>query len=403
VTEGLRSPREQETTVTIRRREFLKTAAAAAGGMGLGAAPLSAWRGRGDAAFSPDASEAPPDAPQRALRILILGGTGFIGPHQVQYAVERGHTLTLFNRGRTAPELFPGVEQLRGDRAAGDLDSLKGREWDAVIDNSSSNPQWTRDSAQLLKDRAAQYVFISTQSTYASRAEIGIDETAPVGRPDLPKDQWSGYGPNKALCEEEAERAFPGRATIVRPSLIVGPGDTTDRWTYWAVRTHRGGLVAVPGTPGDPMQFIDARDLSEWVIRLCENATPGIFNAVGPGSPLSSAEMFYGIRAVTSTPVSFEWIDAAFLEEMGIRPWSDMPAWFPPEGRTAGFARMSNARALAAGLTFRPLATTARDTLSWFLSEPPERQAELRSGMSPGREKSLLAAWRVRNGSADAP
>jgi len=396
--------------VTIRRRDFLRTSVGAVGALGLGASPLTGsdtgTRMVTGPAWAPGAG--PPGGlnggePRRALRILILGGTGFIGPHQVRYARERGHALTLFNRGRTAPELFPGIEQLRGDRAAGDLDALRGREWDVVIDNSSSNPQWTRDSAQLLKDSAGQYVFISTQSVYASRAEIGIEETAPVGRPDLPKDEWSGYGPSKALCEEEAERAFPGRATIVRPSLIVGPGDTTDRWTYWVVRTHRGGVVAVPGTPKDPMQFIDARDVSEWVIRVCENGTAGIFNAVGPGSPLTSAEMFYGIRAVTPTPVSFVWIDADFLEEMGIRAWSDMPAWFPPRGSTAGFARMSNARAVAAGLTFRPLAVTAGETLEWFLSEPSDRQNDLRSGMNPGREERLLAAWRVRNGNAEEP
>jgi len=374
--------------MTIHRRDFLKTSALAAGALGVGVAPVS---GLADA------------DPRRVLRILILGGTGFIGPHQVRYALERGHSLTLFNRGRTAPELFPEVEQLRGDRAAGELDALRGREWDVVIDNASSNPRWTRESAQLLKDSAGQYLFISTQSVYTSRAEIGIDETAPVGRPDLPREEWSGYGPNKVLCEEESERAFPGRATVVRPSLIVGPRDGTDRWTYWVVRTHRGGNMAVPGTPKDPAQIIDARDLSEWVIRLCENETTGIFNGVGPGSPMTSAEMFYGIRAVTSTPVSFTWIDADFLEEMGIRAWSDMPAWFPPRGRTAGFARMSNARAMEAGLTFRPLAVTARDTLEWFLSQPAERQGNLRSGMKPGREERLLAAWRIRNGNAEAP
>jgi len=251
--------------MTIHRRDFLKTSALAAGALGVGVAPVS---GLADA------------DPRRVLRILILGGTGFIGPHQVRYALERGHSLTLFNRGRTAPELFPEVEQLRGDRAAGELDALRGREWDVVIDNASSNPRWTRESAQLLKDSAGQYLFISTQSVYTSRAEIGIDETAPVGRPDLPREEWSGYGPNKVLCEEESERAFPGRATVVRPSLIVGPRDGTDRWTYWVVRTHRGGNMAVPGTPKDPAQIIDARDLSEWVIRLCENETTGIFNGV---------------------------------------------------------------------------------------------------------------------------
>jgi len=373
--------------VTMERRDFLRsTAAVGAFGLGTGALPALGAHG-----------------PRRALRILILGGTGFIGPHEVRYARERGHELTLFNRGRTAPELFPNVEQLRGDRATGDLDALRGGEWDVVIDNSSSNPRWTRESAQLLKDRASQYIFISTQSVYASRAEIGIDETAPVGRPDLPKSEWSGYGPNKALCEEETRTAFGDRATIIRPSLIVGPGDGTDRWTYWVARTHRGGLVAVPGTPEDPMQFIDVRDLTEWVIRMAENGTPGTFNAVGPGSPLSSAEMFYGIRAVTTGPVSFQWIPADFLEEMGIRPWSDMPAWFPPHGRTAGFARMSNARAMGAGLTFRPLAVTAEATLEWFLGLPEERRMNLHSGMTEGREEALLSAWRLRNGSAQLP
>ncbi len=381
----------------MKRRDFVRVSGVMAGGAALGAG-------------SPRASVALPTPGHgegrklhRALRILILGGTGFIGPHQVRYALARGHDLTLFNRGRTAPDLFPHVRHLRGDRATGELNALGDGEWDVVIDNSSSNPRWTRESAQLLKERALRYIFISTQSVYASRAEIGMDETAPVGRPDLPRSEWSGYGPNKALCEEEAERAFPGRATILRPSLIVGPGDGTDRWTYWVARTHLGGLMAVPGTPEDPVQFIDARDVSEWIIRLAEEDISGTFNAVGPGSPLISAEMFYGIRAVTSSAVAFEWIPAEFLREMGIRPWSDMPAWFPPEGLRAGFARMSNARALAAGLTFRPLAVTAAETLEWFLTLPEERRTSLRAGMTPGREEALLSAWRIRNGSADSP
>ena len=373
--------------MTMERRTFLRAAAVAGGGLAVGGAQgLEAWQ-----AGTP-----------RRLRILILGGTGFIGPHQVPYALERGHTLTLFNRGRTAPGLFPNVEQLRGDRATGDLEELGGgREWDVVIDNSATDPRWVREAAQLLEDRAGQYIFISTQSVYTSRAEIGMDETAPVGRPDLPREEWTGYGPSKALAEEEARRAFPGRATIVRPSLIVGPGDETDRWTYWPVRVHGGGNVAVPGTPRDPMQFIDARDLSEWLVRLGESGTAGVFNAVGPEAPLTSAEMFYGLRAVTSTPVSFTWVDADFLREMGVRAWSDMPAWQAPRGATEGFARMSNARAVSAGLTFRPLADTARDTLEWFLAQPPERRGRLRAGLSPERERWLLAAWKVRMGGTE--
>jgi 2'-hydroxyisoflavone reductase len=344
------------------------------------------------------------DPPPQALSILILGGTGFIGPHQVRYALHRGHTLTLFNRGRTAPGLFPDVEQLRGDRDTGELTALEGgRQWDVVLDNSAMNPRWVRESAQLLKDRAGQYVFISTQSTYASRAEIGIEETAPVGMPGTPREEWTGYGPLKALCEEEAHAAFTDRATIVRPGLIVGPGDRSDRFTYWPVRIHRGGTIVAPGTPRDPVQNIDVRDLCEWLIHMAEEGTAGVFNAIGPASPLSIAEMLYGIRAVTSTPCSFAWVDTALLTELGIRPWSDMPGWMPPTGPTAGFARMSNARAVAAGLEFRPLAETARDTLEWFLAERAEEAPRLRAGLSPEREAFVLSAWRARHGGTGHP
>ncbi len=369
----------------VHRREFLRRAAIVGGALGAGMVPerLQALR---------------------PLRILILGGTGFIGPHQVRYALKRGHTVTLFNRGRTAPELFPKLEQLRGDRAEPDLSALEGdREWDVVIDNSASNPDWVKDSAGLLAGRAGQYIFISTQSVYASRAQIGIDETAPVGRPDLPKSEWRGYGPGKALCEEEARAAFPGAATVIRPSLIVGPGDRTDRWTYWPVRIHRGGTVVAPGTPEDPMQFIDARDLSDWIIRVAENRIFGTFNAVGPEGTLTLAGMLYGIKAVTTSDARFVWVDAELLSELGVRAWSDMPAWMVPAGRTAGFARMSNARALAAGLTFRPLAVTARDTLEWFFTLPADRRANLGAGLTPEREAFVLSAWRVRNGSLGRP
>lgn len=386
--------------MTIRRREFLKGAALVGGGFTLGALPAKALGGTGHGPAGSPAPDSPAqEGPPRTLRILILGGTGFIGPHQVRYARERGHELTLFNRGRTAPHLFPELEQLRGDRETGELGALEGnREWDVVIDNSATNPRWVRESARLLQDRAEQYIFISTQSVYASRAEIGMDETAPVGRPDLPREEWSGYGPSKALAEEEAREAFPGRATVIRPGLIVGPGDRSDRWTYWVARIHRGGEMVAPGTPHDPVQFVDARDLSEWVVRTAEEGTTGTFNAVGPSSPLSLAEMLYGIRAVTTSPVFFVWIEADFLQELGVRAWSDMPAWMPPEGARAGFARMSNERALDAGLTFRPLAVTAQETLAWFLGLPAERRDNLRAGLDPDREAFILDAWRVRQG-----
>jgi 2'-hydroxyisoflavone reductase len=386
--------------VSILRRQFLKNAALIGGAAGFAPGVVEAAVG------SRGPEEGPirdygggQDSPGRELRILILGGTGFIGPHQVRYALSRGHTLTLFNRGRTAPELFPDLEQLRGDRDTGDLGALEGnREWDVVVDNSAMTPQWVEDSAGLLRERVGQYIFISTQSVYASRGEIDIDETSPVGMPGTPKEEWRGYGPLKVLCEEEVQAAFGAGATIVRPGLIVGPGDRSDRFTYWPVRIHRGGAIVAPGTPQDPVQNIDVRDLCEWLVHLAEGNVTGVFNAIGPASRLSMAEMLYGIRAVTSTPSSFIWVETPLLRELGIRPWSDLPAWMPPEGATAGFARMSNARAVAAGLNFRPLATTARDTLDWYLTERMDVSPELRAGLTPEREAFVLSAWRARHG-----
>ncbi len=336
--------------------------------------------------------------PAESLRILILGGTGFIGPHQVEYALRRGHQLTLFNRGRTNPELFPQVEQLRGDRN-NDLESLEGRRWDAVIDNSASLPRWVRQSAELLKDAADLYLFVSSLSVYSDNSIVGIDESGAVGTLDDPAtEEITGqtFGPLKALCEREAERAFPGRALVVRPGLIVGPGDRSDRFTYWPVRINRGGEVLAPGSPSDPVQFIDARDLAHWMIRLVERRENGVFNASGPKAPLSMAEMLYGIRAVTSAEVSFTWVEADFLGERDVRPWSDMPVWVPPRDGMEGFARVDCGKAFARGLSFRPLADTARDTLDWFGALPAERRENLRAGLPSQREAEVLAAWNVR-------
>ena len=196
-----------------------------------------------------------------------------------------GHTVTLFNRGRTNPHLFPGVEKLVGDRD-GDLDALRGREWDAVLDNSGFEPLIVRDSAQLLSGSVGQYLFVSTQSVYAERSIIDQDESGAVGRPGIPEDQWEGYGPLKALCEREVQRALPGGSTIVRPPVIVGPGDASDRFTYWVDRVHRGGEVLAPGAPADPTQFIDVRDLTQWMVRCLENGVTGVYNATGPRAPL---------------------------------------------------------------------------------------------------------------------
>ena len=369
------------------------------GALGVGLASPPAL-----AATAPHGAAAPlpPTPAPKPLRILILGGTGFIGPHQVRYAQERGHTVTLFNRGKTNPGLFPNVEKLQGDRAVGDYKALKGRDWDVVIDNPTTFPRWVREAGAALKGHAKHYVFISTISVYAANDTPDADETAAVGTTDTPDSEdrtkfGQLYGPLKALSEKEAEKAFPGRATVIRPGLIVGPGDLSDRFTYWPARLARGGEVLAPGNPTDAVQIIDARDLAEFTIRVCENNTTGVYNCTGPQSPLTMAEMLGGIRAVTSTDAHLTWVDAPFLEAQQVRPWADMPVWVPPDADSKGFARRSIRRALDKGLTFRPLAVTAKDTLDFYNAEPEERKAKLRAGLDPAREKEVLAAWHAKN------
>jgi len=383
------------------RRDFLNMAGSAAGALGVGAfaaapAPASPQRpggARTDERPSPPGGQAP-----KPLRILILGGTGFIGPHQVRYAIARGHKLTLFNRGRTNPGLFPDVEKLQGDRAVGDYASLKGRDWDVVIDNPTTLPRWVRQAADVLRGHTQQYVFISTLSVYAKNDTLNMDETAEVAithEPDS-EDVRKYYGPLKALSEKEAEKAFPGRTTVIRPGLIVGPGDLSDRFTYWPVRLERGGEVLAPGGPTDPVQIIDARDLSEFAIRLCEDGATGTYNGTGPRSRLTMGEMLGGVRAVTTSDAYLTWVPADFLAAQSVRPWVDMPVWVPPVGDSAGFATRSIRRALAKGLTFRPLYLTVKDTLDFYQSEPEDRKAKLRAGLAAAREKEVLAAWHAR-------
>lgn len=338
-----------------------------------------------------------PPAP-RALRVLILGGTGFIGPHQVRYALARGHSVTLFNRGSNPGMFGPSVEELVGDRVD-DLEALRGGEWDVVVDNSARLPRWVRDSAQLLQGSVGRYLFVSSISVYARNDIPGADETAEVqgfdqGDPlDATESTDANYGALKAAAEREALQAFPGRALIVRPGLIVGPGDDTDRFTYWPARVHLGGEVLAPGTRHDPVQFIDVRDLTHWMIRLLEEGVTGTFNATGPHYPMHFLQLLSGVRAVTPAPVRFTWVDRGFLETRGVRPWSDLPVWIPSEGGAAGFMRRDISRALAAGLTFRPLAETARDTLDWWLAESEGRRMNPSAGLSLESEQEILAAW----------
>ncbi len=373
------------------RRSFLKTAAAAGGALGLG---LPATAAAHLASVTP-APYAPPGRAAPPKRILILGGTGFTGPHQVRYALERGHTVSVFNRGRTNPGILPdGVEQLIGDRN-GQLDALRGRHWDVVIDNPTTLPRWVRDAGAVLKDSVQQYIFISTISVYASNDEPNADESAAtIVLEDPTTEDRAFYGGLKALSEKETARIFPGRATIIRPGLIVGPGDNTDRFTYWPTRIRRGGEILAPGTVHDPAQVIDARDLAEFTIRMAENGTMGTFNATGPAAPYTIGEMLYGIRGVTTTPTKFVWVPADFLAAQEVRPWSDMPVWIPP-ARSPGFATRNVEKAIAAGLTFRPMADTARATLDWYDTQSDDRKAQLRAGLAPEREREVLAAWTI--------
>ncbi len=391
------------------RRDFLKAAGVLGGGLALSPRlGLSETPGQANApGDDTESGRSSPDAPAAALRILVLGGTGFIGPNTVRYAVERGHEVSIFTRGRSRLDL-PGVEQLVGDRND-NHDALKGRTWDVVIDNNASRDyRWVQRSTDILGDAVDHYIFISSISAYDIDPELSrpdrVLETPVVdaGHALLKRpESWSDgepldYGPMKAYCEEIVHAAFPGRATVVRPGLIVGPGDPTDRFTYWPVRIAEGGEVLAPGNPRHANQIIDQRDLTEWVVRLAERRTTGDFNGVGPAARLSMAEMLYGIRAAFSAPVEFTWVPTDFLASREISPWQDLPSWIP--GDPLMF--VDNAPAIASGLTFRPLAVTAADTAAWDRTRPEAERStrpDARFGLGREREQALLAAWRKHN------
>ena len=353
---------------------------------------------------------APPDTPApgsgaagdsqaaNPLKILILGGTGFIGPHQVEYALARGHEVTLFNRGRTNAHLFPEAEKLVGDRE-NDLTALEGRSWDVVVDNSATNaPHWVEASANLLKDTCERYIFVSTRSVYADTSRIPMTSDAPVWTYELadvePGAERLPYGLGKALSEQIARDAFGEDRTIVfRPGLIIGPGDPTDRFTYWPVRIHRGGEVLAPGDGTDPVQIIDVRDFGDWLVRMAEAGESGTYNVVGPRTPRPMAELLYGIRAVTTAETTFTWVDTDFVIDAGLRPYGEMPVWRPARDGAEGFARFDLTPEVEKGLTFRSLADTTAATLEFHFSRTAERQAEVFNRLSPEREAEVLAMW----------
>lgn len=388
------------------RRSFLQWAGAAAGAIGLGSLP------RLGHAAAPDARRAlgrPVERAPEPLSILVIGGTGFTGPEQVEHALARGHRVTVINRNRTRPDFFKGntqVEQLVGDLNA-DMSALKDRTFDAVLDIPTTAPYWVRNVAQYMKGRTKHYTFISTLSVYADNKTPGADESDPTlplpaeldpYTPD-PAARGRYYGQLKAFSEKLVRETYPN-SLIIRPGLIVGPLDPSDRFTYWPVRIDKGGDVMAPGSPTDHVQFIDARDLAEWTIRMIEARETGTYNATGPDKPLTMAEMLYGIKAVTTAGAQFTWVPADFLAEQQVRGWRHMPVWIAPGPDTAGFSARSNAKAVAKGLTFRPLAVTAKDTLDWAKTRTPEQQKRLADGAAAGismtREAEVLAAWHAK-------
>ena len=339
------------------------------------------------------------------MNLLILGGTGFLGPHTVREALKRGHKMTLFNRGRTRQGLFPNLVKLRGDRnpdKGQGLSALRGKQWDAVIDTSGYIPKFVRASTELLAPSIKQYVFISTISVYADFSKAGIVETDAVGKiADKTTEDVTAeaQGPLKALCEQAAEKALPGRVTNIRPGIIVGPGDPTDRFTYWPVRVDRGGEVLAPLPKEKPVQFIDVRDLAKWIITMIEDGHTGVFNATGPEAQLTMAQMIYGCRAATNSNVSFTWVEPEFLNSQQVKPWYELPLWIPGE-ESAGQDQVNINKAISMGLTFKPLAETARDTVNWHKETRGENydfgSQENSFGMTAAREKQVLAVWHAR-------
>jgi 2'-hydroxyisoflavone reductase len=330
-------------------------------------------------------------------RILILGGTGFLGPATVAAAQARGHELTLFNRGKTRPGLFPNIERLHGDRdpkIGEGLNALANGRWDAVIDNSGYFPRQVSASAKLLAPRVNQYIFISSISVYADNSAEGQDETAQLGvtpDPSVEKITEQTFGPLKALCEKTTEQALPGCTTVVRPGYIVGPDDPSGRFTYWPVRIDRGGEVLAPGAPVDPVQFIDVRDLAAWLITLVERGTTGVFNAAGPNNRLMWGDLLESCRKSTKTESALTWVPGDWVAKQGEDVF---PIWAPYLGQTKGFHTWKNTRALKAGLVFRPYGQTVVDTLRWYRTQGEGGRTKL-AGPSAAKEAELLAAWKA--------
>lgn len=391
------------------RREFLGTVAVGAAMLGVTPSVLPARTRLNDGRAD------------RSLELLMLGGTGFLGPHIVRHALARGHRVTLFNRGRTGPALFPDLEHIEGDRYS-DLANIKkavadGRRWDSAIDTFAYVPSAVSDMLEALDGAARHYTVISTTSVYADSNTPDADETAPLAEVDdataaaIPTHREVGahYGAMKARCEKAAETGLPGKALSIRPGLIVGPRDTSGRFTYWPVRASEGGTMIAPGTPKDPVQIIDVRDLAEFVVHSIERGLTGAYNAISPARHFTIGSVVESSVRVAGAKTRPEWIDAEFLGRHEVRPWQDMPCWVPPSAPGyAGFGLANCDKAIRAGLKIRTLDETVRATLDYVVTRGPEIAKErgeefainwrkqVRGGLDPEKERSVLKAWNER-------
>lgn len=322
------------------------------------------------------------------MNVLVIGGTIFVGRHIVHALLDRGHEVTLFNRGQQSKELFLETEKLYGDRTK-DLDILCGRNWDVVIDTCGYLPKDVQKSVEALKSACGLYVYISTGSVYKDKRKVGLNEDDEIEIPrnfDADKMTDDTYGELKAGCEQVVRKAFGERALIIRPGVVVGPYDPTDRFTYWVIRVAEGGKVLAPGNPNGTVQFIDARDLAIWTALMIERRATGIYNAVGPSSPLSMSEFLDKCKVVTSSNAELIWISDNEIDSLDINRWDELPLWIPENSEASGLLCRSNKRAVEAGLKFRPLAETIADTLKWW--QESERTAKV--GLSREREEQLL-------------
>jgi 2'-hydroxyisoflavone reductase len=323
------------------------------------------------------------------MRILVLGGTVFLGRHLVEAAVRAGHEVTLFNRGQSNPGLFPDVEQVHGDRAT-DLGRLSGRRFEAVIDTSGYLPRIVREGVSALRRMTEHYTFISTISVYSDLSVIGVDEEGPLlplseeGSEDIPRD----YGALKALCEEAVSDAYGSAALIIRPGLIVGPWDPTDRFTYWPYRVARGGDILAPGRPDRRIQFIDVRDLAAWTVGMVGESLTGTYNADGPEGRATMNNLLTTCLQVTGSGARIHWAPEDFLAKHGVGEWMEMPLYIRETPEQIGFHEVDCSRAIAAGLTFRPIAHTVRDTLKWHQTREPYTWEK--TGINPSKESRLI-------------